>query len=250
MYGKNLAWNASLTPRDRYLDDVSYLPALHRERGLFSEQFLEQASALPNPLEQSRRFYDEAPAKDSLSRLLYLDTKTYLTADILAKVDRMSMATSLEVRVPMLDHEFVGWVAGLPIEWKMRTGSRKFILKKLGERLGIPSALLHRRKQGFQLPLVDWMRDSMKDQFLRVLLEPRTLQRGYFKPEAVRELVEEHTRGRRNRSGVLWRMLVLELWHRNFMEARALRQDIAPHVSTTAMHGASASPATPGGTGR
>jgi asparagine synthetase B (glutamine-hydrolysing) len=125
-------------------------------------------------------------------------------------------------------------------------------LKKLGERLGIPSALLHRRKQGFQLPLVDWMRDSMKDQFLRVLLEPRTLQRGYFKPEAVRQLVEEHTRGRRNRSGVLWRMLVLELWHRNFMEARASRQDIAPLVSSTAMHGASvsSSSATPGGTDR
>jgi len=218
-FGKNLAWNASLSPRDRYLDDVSYLPALHRERGLFSDEFLEQADALPNPLAQSQRYYDEAPAKDALSRLLYFDTKTYLPGDILTKVDRMSMATSLEVRVPMLDHEFVGWVASLPIDLKMRTGSRKFILKKLGERLGIPPALLHRRKQGFQLPLVDWMRDSMKDQFLRVLLEPRTLQRGYFKPQAVRDVVDEHLRGRRNRSAVLWNMLVLELWHRNFMEA-------------------------------
>jgi asparagine synthase (glutamine-hydrolysing) len=136
-------------------------------------------------------------------------------------VDRMSMATSLEVRVPMLDHEFVEWVAALPVEWKFRSGKRKFILKKLAERLGIPPALLHRRKQGFQLPLVDWMRDSVKDQYLRVLLEPRTLQRGYFKPEAVRALIDEHARGRRNRSGLLWRMLVLELWHRNFMESKA-----------------------------
>jgi asparagine synthase (glutamine-hydrolysing) len=253
MYGKNLAWNASLQARDRYLDDVSYLPALHRERGLFSDEFLKEASALPNPLERSQRYYDEAPAQDSMSRLLYLDTKTYLTADILAKVDRMSMATSLEVRVPMLDHEFVEWVASLPIEWKLRTGSRKFILKKLGERLGVPPALLHRRKQGFQLPLVDWMRDSMKDQFLRVLLEPRTLQRGYFKPDAVRELVDEHTRGRRNRSGILWRMLVLELWHRNFMEARPARDSApAPVMSSTAMHRTSsaATQAAPGGTPR
>ncbi len=232
MYGKNLAWNASLTARDRYLDDVSYLPALHRERRLFSNDFLKQVSALPDPLIQWQHFYDEAPAKDSLSRLLYLDTKTYLTADILAKVDRMSMATSLEVRVPMLDHEFVEWVAALPIEWKLRTGNRKFILKKLGERLGVPAALLHRRKQGFQLPLVDWMRDSMKDQFLRVLLEPKTLQRGYFKPEAVRELVDEHTRGRRNRSGILWRMLVLELWHRNFLESRTTREELCPPSMT------------------
>ena len=79
--------------------------------------------------------------------------------------------------------------------------------------------MLHRRKQGFQLPLVEWMRNDVKDQFLRVLLEPRTLQRGYFKPEAVKSLVDEHVRGRRNRAGLLWRMLVLELWHRNFIES-------------------------------
>jgi len=218
VYGKNLAWNASLGERDRYLDAVSYLPALHRERNLFSQEFLQSAGRLPDPLNVWRRIYDEAPAPDPLSRLLYLDTKTYLTADILAKVDRMSMATSLEVRVPMLDHEFVEWTASLPVEWKFRHGTRKFILKKLAERVGIPPALLHRRKQGFQLPLVDWMRDSMKDQFLAVLTEPRTLQRGYFKPEAVRGLIAEHTSGRRNRSGLLWRMLALEMWHRNFME--------------------------------
>lgn len=235
MYGKNLAWNASLRARDRYLDDVSYLPALHRERSLFSEDFLQMAEQLPDPLEQWQHYYDHAPASDSLSRLLYLDTKTYLTADILAKVDRMSMATSLEVRVPMLDHEFVEWVAALPVEWKFRMGNRKFILKKLAERLGIPSELLHRRKQGFQLPLVEWMRDSMKDQYLRVLLEPRTLQRGYFKPEAVRILIDEHTRGRRNRSGILWRMLVLELWHRNFMEAGAARGSASPPLFSSAV---------------
>ncbi|HMK22848.1 MAG TPA: asparagine synthase (glutamine-hydrolyzing), partial [Terriglobales bacterium] len=199
VYGKNLAWNASLAERDRYLDAVSYLPALHRERNLFAKEFLQEAGRLPDPLGSWQRLHDDAPARDPLSRLLYLDTKTYLTADILAKVDRMSMATSLEVRVPMLDHEFAEWVTSLPVEWKFRHGTRKFILKKLAERIGVPAALLHRRKQGFQLPLVDWMRDSMKDQFLALLTEPRTLQRGYFKPEAVRALIVEHTSGRRNR---------------------------------------------------
>jgi asparagine synthase (glutamine-hydrolysing) len=222
MYGKNLAWNASLNARDRYLDGVSFFPALHRERGLFTDSFLQAAGQVPDPLKQWQQIYDDAPAKDALSRLLYLDTKTYLVADILTKVDRMSMASSLEVRVPMLDHKFVEWVTSLPAEWKLRGGRRKHILKKLAERLGIPPALLHRRKQGFQLPLVEWMRNDVKDQFLRVLLEPRTLQRGYFKPEAVKSLVNEHVHGRRNRSGLLWRMLVLELWHRNFMESRSL----------------------------
>ena len=154
-----------------------------------------------------------------MSRLLYLDTKTYLAGDILTKVDRMSMLTSLEVRVPMLDHEFVEWVAALPIEWKLRGQTRKYLLKKLAERLDIPSELLHRPKQGFQMPLVDWMRRELKQGLLQILLEPRTLQRGYFKPEAVRTLVDEHLSERRNRSGLLWRMLVLELWHRNFLEA-------------------------------
>ncbi len=220
MYGKNLAWNVSLNDRDRYLDGLSFFPARHRERGLFTPEFLESAEGLPDPLLEWQRFYDAAPARDRLSRLLYLDTKTYLNSDILTKVDRMSMATSLEVRVPMLDHEFVEWVTALPVEWKFRAGTRKHILKKLAERLGIPSAVLHRKKQGFQMPLVEWMRSEHKTQFWGVLLEPRTLQRGYFKPAVVRSLIDEHLRGRRNRSGLLWRMLVLELWQRNFMESR------------------------------
>jgi asparagine synthase (glutamine-hydrolysing) len=219
-YGRNRVWNALLSARDRYLDDVSYLPALHRERSIFSREFLESAAPLTNPLEQFRAYYDDAPARETLSRLMYVDVKTYLAGDILTKVDRMSMATSLEVRVPMLDHVFVEWAASMPVEWKFRNGTRKYVLKKLAERLGIPSELLHRKKQGFQLPLVDWMRNELKGQFLDLLLEPRTLQRGYFRPEAVRTLVKEHLSGRRNRSGVLWKMLILELWHRNFLEAK------------------------------
>jgi asparagine synthase (glutamine-hydrolysing) len=220
MYGKNLAWNATLNERDRYLDGLSFFPALHRERHLFTPEFVESAACLPDPLLEWQRFYDNAPASDRLSRLLYLDTKTYLNSDILTKVDRMSMATSLEVRVPMLDHEFVEWVTSLPVELKFQAGTRKHILKKLAERLGIPPALLHRKKQGFQMPLVDWMRSERKTQFWGVLLEPRTLQRGYFKPAVIHSLIDEHLRGRRNRSGLLWRMLVLELWHRNFMESQ------------------------------
>ena len=215
MYGKNLAWNASLGARDRYLDEISFFPVLHRERGLFTQDFLREAGQLPDPLAQWQRYYDSAPANEDLSRLMYLDVKTYLNGDILTKVDRMSMVTSLEVRVPMLDHEFVEWAVSLPVEWKFRGGTRKYLLKKLAERLDIPSKLLHRRKQGFQMPLVDWMRNEMKERLLGVLTEERTLQRGYFRPEAVRALVDEHLQKRRNRSGLLWRMLVLELWHRH-----------------------------------
>lgn len=160
--------------------------------------------------------------------MLYLDTKTYLTADVLTKVDRMSMLTSLEVRCPLLDHEFVEWAAGLSSRWKLHLGTRKYILRKLAERLGVPAKVLNRPKQGFAMPLMHWWRGELKDELLQVLLEPRTLQRGYFNPEAVRGLVEEHLSGRRNRPTDIWLLLIFELWHRNFLEARNLGATSCP----------------------
>jgi asparagine synthase (glutamine-hydrolysing) len=219
--GRKFAWNVSLCSRDRYLDGVSFLPALHRERALFAQYFLQKAQQWPDPFCEFQRYYDSAPAPDQLSRLMYLDTKTYLTGDILTKVDRMSMAASLEVRCPILDHVFVEWVTALPLRYKFRNRVRKYIFKRLAERLGIPPNLLTRPKQGFALPLVHWMRKELKDGLLSILLEPRTLQRGYFKPEAVLGTMDEHFRGRRDHSGVLWLMLILELWHRNFLETDA-----------------------------
>jgi len=235
--GRKLAWNITLSSRDRYLDGLSFLPALHRERSLFSDEFAANARTWTDPLRQFERYYDEAPATDQLSRLMYLDTKTYLPADILTKVDRMSMATSLEMRCPILDHIFVEWAAGLPIKYKFRDGTRKFLLKKLAERLGIPSPLLHRRKQGFSLPLVHWMRNELKDGLLQILLEPRTLQRGYFKTEAIRAVLDEHVRGRRNHDGVLWMLLVFELWHRNFLEKHGRDSSISSPCSEDATDG-------------
>jgi asparagine synthase (glutamine-hydrolysing) len=216
-YGRRLAWNATLSERDRYLDSLAFLPALHREQGLFSEDFVESAERLAQPLSKFERYYDDAPAHDSLSRMLYLDTKTYLPGDILTKVDRLSMAVSLEARCPILDHEFVEWVAALPAQYKFRDGQRKYIFKQLAERLGIPPELLHRRKTGFSMPLVHWMRHELKS-LLGIVIEPRTMQRGYFKPAAIRGMLDEHLRGRRNHSGALWMLLVFELWHRNFLE--------------------------------
>src|SRR5260370_37392695 len=88
--------------------------------------------------------------------MLYADTKTLLSADILTKVDRMSMGNSLEVRAPFLDHPFAEWVAQLSPQWKMRFGEPKYILKRLAERLGVPKQVLYRRKHGFSMPLVHW----------------------------------------------------------------------------------------------
>jgi asparagine synthase (glutamine-hydrolysing) len=216
--GRNYIFNATLSPRERYLDSISHLPAWGRERQLFSEEFLAQAGSGMQAPELFRNYYDGAPAVDPLSRLQYLDAKTNLPYQLLTKVDRMSMACSLETRVPILDYRFVEWVTSLPSRWKLNGNTKKYIFKKLAERVGVPPRVLHRPKQGFALPLVHWMRQEMKDDLIRVLLEPRTLQRGYFNPKAVRQLLDEHFSGRRNRSGQIWMLLMLEFWHRNFLE--------------------------------
>lgn len=222
-YGRRFLFSNSLPIRDRYLDGMSQFPVWGRERALFSDDFLAFADSVESPWKPFQRIFDNAPAKDLLSRLLYLDTKTYLPFDILTKVDRMSMATSLEVRVPILDHIFLEWVTSLPLSLKFRNGSGKYIFKKLAERLGVPHEVLYRRKQGFALPLVHWMRKELKRDLVDILLERRTLERGYYSPAALRKLVEEHTSGRRDRSHEIWLLLMLELWHRNFLEARAGR---------------------------
>jgi asparagine synthase (glutamine-hydrolysing) len=171
-----------------------------------------------DPEDVMYRCFERAPAKDPVSQMLYVDTKTYMVGDILTKVDRMSMATSLEVRVPILDQEFVEWATGLPVDWKIRGGKQKYILRKLAERVGVPREVLYRPKQGFALPLVHWMKHELKELIMTVLLDPKTQQRGYFEGRAVQQLLDEHFRGRRDHSGRIWRLLMFELWHRNYLE--------------------------------
>jgi asparagine synthase (glutamine-hydrolysing) len=216
--GRNLAYNASLPWEERYLQAVS-LMAFERETPLLSEDFRKSVAASGDALNFMRDYIRSAPAADHLSRILYLDTKTYLPGDILTKVDRMSMLTSLEVRVPILDHVFLEWVTALPQRWKMRSGSQKHIFRELAERVGVPREVLNRPKQGFALPLEHWMRGELKGLILSILLEPRTLQRGYLNAAGVRKMLDEHFRGRRSHWHHIWMLLMLELWHRNFLEA-------------------------------
>lgn len=225
--GRRFAYNASLPWRERYLDNISALRFQDREATFLTRDFRAAIRDCPDPMDLFRAYFEKAPARDRLSQLLYLDTKTYLTADILCKVDRMSMATSLEVRVPILDHVFLEWVTALPARWKLRGNQQKYIFKKLAARVGVPQEVLHRPKQGFALPLVHWMRREFKEDLARLLLEPRTIQRGYFEPRPIRQLLDEHFQGRRDHSVRLWRFLTFELWHRNFLE-ESTRSEMPP----------------------
>jgi asparagine synthase (glutamine-hydrolysing) len=133
----------------------------------------------------------------------------------------------------MLDHVFLEWVAALGPQWKMRHGAQKFILKKLAERVGVPSAVLNRPKQGFALPLGQWMRGELKDLVLTTLLDTQTLQRGYFNDHGIRRMLDEHFQNRRDHSARLWRLLIFELWHRNFLApvARTAHESLPVSVS-------------------
>jgi asparagine synthase (glutamine-hydrolysing) len=217
MQGRKFSYNVSLPWQERYIDHLSFLPAFERDTPLLSPDFRRILNDNDDPANVLRRYFAQAPAKDPVDQLLYVDTKTYMVADILTKVDRMSMLNSLEVRVPILDHLFVEWVAGLPPEWKLRGKQQKYILRKLAERVGVPREAIYRQKQGFSLPLVHWMRNELKD-MLMILLEPRTLERGYFDANGVRKLMDDHLVRGKTMTGRIWRLLMFELWHRNFLE--------------------------------
>jgi asparagine synthase (glutamine-hydrolysing) len=132
------------------------------------------------------------------------------------------MAASLEMRAPLLDHVFVEFAASLPPSMKLRGRWRKVVLCKLAEKLGVPKRVLYRKKQGFTLPLSHWMRNEMSGLVREVLLDRRTLQRGYFTGAGVTRLLHEHESQKRDHSTVIWLLVTLELWHRNFLETRGL----------------------------
>jgi asparagine synthase (glutamine-hydrolysing) len=233
MRGRQLSYNLSLPWKERYADEVCLIPAFEREMPLLSPEFRATIAESGDPQDILLNLFAAAPASDPISQMLYVDTKTYLVEDILTKVDRMSMLTSLEVRVPILDHLFVEWVTSLGPEWKMRNGNQKYIFRKLAERVGVPREVLYRPKRGFALPLVHWTRNEMKEMILGVLLDSRTLQRGYLDRKGVRHLLDEHFSSRRDHSGRVWRLLLFELWHRNFLDRFAGAAESSQPIAVT-----------------
>jgi asparagine synthase (glutamine-hydrolysing) len=155
---------------------------------------------------------------DALAQVLYFETTQNLTADMLVKVDRMSMANSLEVRCPVLDHELAALAASIPHAWKIREGKGKYIfLSALGNRL--PAALLNRPKMGFAVPLALWFRGPLRAFLWDHLAAERFLNRGIVSPLFMRHMLAEHDRGRRDNSHWLWSLLVLELWFRELEQS-------------------------------
>ncbi|HSJ13579.1 MAG TPA: asparagine synthase C-terminal domain-containing protein, partial [Longimicrobiales bacterium] len=156
--------------------------------------------------------FAEAAGRDPIGQLMHVDLLSYLPGDILTKVDRMSMAASIEARVPLLDHHLVEFACRIPTGLKLRNGSGKWIFREAMREL-VPPVVFAKRKQGFGVPLRPWFRGPLRAR-LEELTSPAAPVQEWVDGAAVRRVLEEHTRGRRDRSPLLWKLLMLNLWLR------------------------------------
>jgi asparagine synthase (glutamine-hydrolysing) len=212
---KRLLSALSYPPERRYLKWVSIFDDA-RLPGLWSDEFRQRlggADAADFLLEA----YQACPSRDFTTRTTCADVLTYLPCDILNKVDIASMTYGLEVRCPLLDQEVVDLAAGMPLDWKMRGGKGKQILIETFADL-LPPAIQQRGKMGFGVPLDHWFRGELAPLLNEVLLDPRSLSRGLFRPQAVEQLVTEHVTSRWDHSYRLWALLVLELWQQKYLD--------------------------------
>jgi asparagine synthase (glutamine-hydrolysing) len=163
--------------------------------------------------------YRDAEADNFLDKTLYADVMMYLPDDLLVKVDVASMANSLEARSPFLDHEFMEFVAKIPAELKLKGRKTKYILKDTLKGI-LPDEVLFREKMGFGVPIDHWFRNELRDMAYDVVLSEKAMSRGYFKKEAIKKILDEHTSGKWNWMNQIWNLLMLELWHRVFIDGK------------------------------
>ena len=207
-YGKGFLHTVgSKSPLDRYFN-LNFVPYFLRKRMLDPEWMLPADLPVLEHLLPDSFLPD---GTDIVSQAMYFEAVTILTGDFLVKVDRASMAASLEVRCPLLDHRFAEFATRIPASWKWKNGKgKRILLQALGDRL--PPQLLTRGKMGFGVPLDQWFRGPLRELVHDTLLSQAFLGRGMVSPEFVRYMLEEHSSGRRSNHAYIYRLLMLELW--------------------------------------
>jgi asparagine synthase (glutamine-hydrolysing) len=219
MRGKNFLRHVARDRRGRYLDSLTFYHADERDALLMPDvrRMLHGWNSETHFSEPLRRFGDLPLA----AQLMAFDFETYLPEDCLTKVDRMSMAHSIESRVPLLDHHVVELAASLPPTLKIHDGTLKYLLRQLAFRL-VPREMIDRPKRGFEAPITRWFRGSLRDALQDTLRSPTARQRGYFDYSFVDRVLDEHLSGKRDHALRLWQLLVFELWNRHYADASAL----------------------------
>ncbi len=201
-----------------YFHSVSILGDGLRKK-LFSSGFRSELQGY-EAIEVLRHHAEHAP-EHPLSRVQYLDMKTYLVGDILTKVDRASMTHSLEVRVPILDHQLVEWLSGLPPEVKLKGREGKYIFKKALKPF-LSDEILYRPKMGFAVPLATWFRGPLRERVRQALLGPALSDTGIFNESFLKEMVDHHQSGRRDYSAGIWSLLMFEAFIRSACDRKSL----------------------------
>ena len=205
----------NLPPKERYVRWCAIF-----DDGRKSALYSPDLRAALAPVSSAKIFeeeYAKAPDADFLAATMFVDFMRYLPDDLLFKVDIASMAHGLECRAPFLDHKLVEFIGRIPTDLKLRGFTTKYLLRRaFGEML--PPEILRRPKMGFGVPISDWFRGELQGYLRETLLDPATLRRGYFAPESVRQLVEDHVAARADHGYRLWSLLMFELWHRRFLE--------------------------------
>jgi asparagine synthase (glutamine-hydrolysing) len=166
--------------------------------------------------EPVRKLFSKVKDQGVLDQMLYIDTKTWLPDDLLIKADKMTMANSLELRVPLLDHKLLEFAASLPANYKLNGFTLKYIWKRaLGKR--VPEKILNRKKAGFPVPYEMWLRSNLKDQVRAILTDRKAIERGYFQKATVERLLDANN-DRGAYSKEVFSLVALELWHRMFLD--------------------------------
>jgi len=213
--GKSLLTSLSLEPAMGFYLSNAQIDDRHWNNLITPETKSQLGDYHPSKLTTDA--YESSDGPDHLAKILYTDMKTYLPGDILVKVDRMSMANSLEVRAPILDKEVIEFAASLPSGMKFHHGEKKHILKQAFKPL-LSDDILYRKKMGFSVPLASWLRDEIKDLAENYLFTKSTGIQQFFDMQVVQELWQQHQTAKADHSTLLWSMLMFQMWWYNYMQ--------------------------------
>ena len=213
----------------RFVEGMKLPEDLHHARWMIFLQQIERELLYTNDVKSEilredsyqfiRKYFRNVipQTNDDINQQMYVDVKTYLVDNILVKVDRMSMATSLEARVPFLDHRVVELAATIPGEGKLQGRRSKIVLKQAMDKL-LPREILYRGKEGFSIPIKNWIKNELKPMMLDILSRDRLKREGFFNPDFVEKLIKEHLDGKENHSHRLWALMIFGRWHEIYMD--------------------------------
>jgi asparagine synthase (glutamine-hydrolysing) len=198
-----------------YLEQIKIFNAKEKE-DIYTDDFREEVGRI-DPIGFLLGKFEESKSDNLIEQLLYVDINSYLPEDLLVKVDIATMANSLEARVPFLDHTFMELVGGIPSRLKLKGTRSKFILKTAFKGF-LPDNIFNRKKMGFGVPVSRWFRNELKSYVREILLDRRTLNRGYFRRDGIERLLNDHIGLRYDHSSRIWALLFLEVWFRVFID--------------------------------